>query len=118
MLARLAFVAVRLPGEGTVDGLDSWLEPQIRAPGHSGVDRAGGYRDRPAAVRPRRCLPRVRPAVGGDPDGGARPVRGRGGAADHRTARAGPAQRGPVAGQDSLLVDAWPVGHRPDVRAW
>jgi hypothetical protein len=117
MPACLAFVAVRPVEEGTVYGLDPWLEPQVRASGYSGCHRADGHRHRSAAVRPGRCLPRVHAPVGGDPDRGAWPVRGRGGAADYRAARAGPAQRRSVAGPHSLLVDARPVGHRPDVRA-
>ena len=121
MPARLAFVAVRpvsAPGEEViVYGLDHRFGPQVRAAGGGAGHRADRHRDRPAALRPRRRLPGVHAAVGGDPDRGTRAVGGRGGAADHVGTRAGPAQRRALAGPHPLVVDARPVRDRPDVPA-
>src|SRR5262249_37352293 len=116
---RLAFQIAGTVGRGGIRGhaLGSWLEPQVGAGGYGGGGRAGGLRDRPAALGAGRRLPRVHAAIGGDPDGGARPVRGRDRAADHRSAGAGPAQRRAVAGHHSLVLDARPVRDRPALPA-
>src|SRR6266536_5277818 len=95
----------------------SWVEPE--------VPTAGGPRRRGAGAPWRRAAPQraggrppgVHAATGGHPDRSAGALGGRGGAARHRPARAGPAQRGGVARPDSLPVASGAVADRADLPA-
>ena len=69
------------------------------------------------ATRRSTCFPEFTPALRGDPDRGARPVGGGGRAADHRSARGGPAERRPGRRRDPLPVAARPVVDRARLRA-
>ena len=92
-------------------------QPQVPAPRADGRGRAADRRGRHPARHPARHVPRVHAAVGGDPDRGPRPLRGRDRAADHRAARGRPALRRGLAQDHALRVDPRPVVDPPDLRA-